>query len=340
MTRYSSLLKFVDLFSAQKVGVLGDVMLDKYVWGRTTRISQEAPVPVVQVKRCSSVPGGAANVARNVLSLGSGAELFGVVGKDSDGHELCEHLRKAGVDVSGVLEVSGRPTTVKTRVLSGNQQVVRVDYEETEPVSVSIRRRMRKVVEERLSSQRFGALILEDYAKGLLGKDFMQEIIDFASLQGIMTTLDPHPNNAFNVKGLTLMTPNRSEAFALAGVKYTSGSGDPLKDKMLQKVAASIFRKWNPNYLLITLGGDGMALYKSDGSPAEHIPTRARQVFDVSGAGDTVMATMVLGMLAGASPMDAARIANYAAGVVVGMVGTAAIEADVLKKEIEESQGK
>ena len=334
------LFEYVDLFAKQRVGVLGDVMLDKYVWGRTTRISQEAPVPVVQVKRCTSVPGGAANVARNVLSLGGKVNLFGVLGKDADGDELRGHLEKAGASVNGLLAVAGRPTTVKTRVLAGNQQVVRVDYEETSSVSFALRRRMMAELEKTLTTGKVGALILEDYAKGLFSKNFMQSIVDYATEKGIMTTLDPHPNNAFNVKGLTLMTPNRSEAFALAGIKYTSGGGDPLKDKVLQKVASAIFRRWNPRYLLITLGADGMALFKQDGSPTEHIPTRARQVFDVSGAGDTVMATMVLGMLAGASPMDAARIANYAAGVVVGMVGTAAIEADVLKNEIIASLGK
>lgn len=328
------LVDFVDRFRSIRVGVLGDVMLDKYVWGSSNRISQEAPVPVVLVKRQSSVPGGAANVARNVLSLGGTVEVFGVTGNDAGADELIGHLKKAGAGIDGILRVENRSTTVKTRVLAGNQQVVRIDHEDTSAVTRQSRRRLRELLEQKLANHELDALILEDYAKGIFGRDFMQGIVNLASSYGVWTTLDPHPNNVFNVKGLKLMTPNRSEAFALAGIKNSSGVMPPLEDKVLLKVASSLMRRWRPQFLLITLGAQGMALFSDKAEKPIHIPTQARQVFDVSGAGDTVMATMVLALLAGAEAGDAARIANSAAGVVVGMVGTAAIEADVLKSAI------
>jgi len=291
-------------------------------------------VPVVQVRRVNSVPGGAANVARNVLSLGAHVELFGVRGEDGEGEELASHLRTAGAGLDGMLSLSERPTTVKTRVLAGNQQVVRVDREVTSPLSVAHRRELRKRVVAAMESGKIQALILEDYAKGVFGKDFMQGLVNDAAQYGVPCMLDPHPSNVFNVKGLTLMTPNRNEAFALAGKRHVQGSGQAQSDKPLLAVAEKMGRLWNPEYLMITLGAQGMAMFYRDGREPQHIPTQARQVFDVSGAGDTVMATMVLSLLAGACPMDAARIANEAAGVVVGMVGTAAIEAETLKNRL------
>ena len=331
------LIGFLDGFAKQKVLVVGDVMLDRYVWGSAKRISPEAPVPVVRVNRRNAVPGGAANVAGNIKSLGGGAEIIGVLGDDADGIELQRLLESAGVGTAGLMRLSGRETTVKTRVIAGTQHVVRIDSEDSTALSSHGRRMLRSRIEEEIASGKVGALILEDYAKGLFGKDFMQAIVNCARQHGVITMLDPHPTDSFNVKGLTLMTPNRLEAFALAGVKYVSGSGKPEEDSALLKVAAAIKPHWHPEYLLVTLGAQGMALFSGDFKTPEHIPTRARQVFDVSGAGDTVMATMTLSMLSGASAYDAARIANYAAGVVVGIVGTACIEADVLRAALKEA---
>lgn len=327
--------KIIDRFPGIPVGVLGDVMLDQYVWGNATRISQEAPVPVVFVHRRNHVPGGAANVARNIVSLNGKAVLFGVAGLDLEGNYLCESLASAGADIGGLLRVAERPTTVKTRVLAGNQQVVRIDQEDTSEISLKIRRWLKETLEQRMAEGCFKALILEDYAKGVMGRHFMQAVVDMANKYGIMTTLDPHPNNNFMVKGLYLMTPNRQEAFSLAGIRYVPGIGNPLQDKPLLQVARKLMRTWAPRYLLVTLGGEGMALFDREGGDPLHIPTRARQVFDVSGAGDTVMGTMVMALLAGAEPYLAARIANAAAGVVVGMVGTAAIERQVLLASLE-----
>ena len=331
------LLEYLDDFSKQRVLVVGDVMIDRYVWGSANRISPEAPVPVVRVNRRNAVLGGAANVAGNIMSLGGNAEIIGIVGNDSDGTELMQFLSNTGIGINGMLRLNGRNTTVKTRVIAGTQHVVRIDSEDSAPITSYDRRVLRRRIEELVSSGKVGCVILEDYAKGLFGKDFMQSIVNCARKHGVMTMLDPHPTDAFNVKGLTLMTPNRSEAFALAGVKYVSGSGEPGNDPALLKVASIIKRLWQPEYLLVTLGAQGMALFSGDFTKPEHIPTRARQVFDVSGAGDTVMATMTLAMLSGANAYDAAKIANYAAGVVVGIVGTACIGTDALRNALGEA---
>ena len=327
--------KIINAFCEQSLAVVGDVMLDKYIWGHSNRISQEAPVPVVLVKNETYVPGGAANVARNVLSLGGNASIFGIVGNDLEGTQLEQCLLEKGVETSTLLRSKNRGTTVKTRVLAGNQQVVRIDREETDDVSISERHIMLRTLETSIKSGKIKAVILEDYAKGLFSKSFMASLVLLCKKYNVMSALDPHPNNPYNIKGLTFMTPNRNEAFALAGVKYVPGCGNPLHDAPLLNVASRLMRSWHPQYLLITLGAEGMALFSEKMSIPLHIPTQARQVFDVSGAGDTVMATMMLSLMSGASPETAAKIANQAAGVVVGRVGTSAIEADVLKKAMD-----
>ena len=341
MSSIREMEKTIDGFARQSLAVVGDVMLDKYIWGRSNRISQEAPVPVVMVKDETCVPGGAANVARNIRSLGGDVGIYGIRGNDQEGVQLEACLANDGVRTETLLASKARATTVKTRVLAGNQQVVRIDRENTSDVSISERRRMLRALEEALKTGKTRAIILEDYAKGVFSKTFMEKIVGLGHKYNAMTALDPHPHNPFNIKGLTFMTPNRNEAFALAGIKYVSGCGNPLKDAPLLKVAERLMRLWRPKYLLITLGAEGMALFSDNGTGPLHIPTKARQVFDVSGAGDTVMATMMLALMAGAAPEMAAKIANHAAGVVVGRVGTSAIEADVLRSAVnEETNGR
>ena len=326
-----SLRKFVERFDALRVAVLGDLMLDRYIWGEATRISQEAPVPVVLVGRDTAVPGGAANVVRNVLSLKAGALAAGLLGDDSDGEILLGQLKEAGADVAAVHVSSEVPTTVKTRILAGNQQVVRVDREQPGRVTAALRERVLSVLSRQLADGEIAALILEDYAKGLFDCAFMEKIVALAARHNVFVTLDPHPAHAFNVRGLRLMTPNRQEAFRLAGVTYLPAEGrNPLEDKPLLAVADRLMELWAPELLLVTLGAGGMMLVDRKGGVPIHIPTQAKQVFDVSGAGDTVMATMTLALLAGAAPDVAACIANHAAGVVVGFIGTRAIRADEL----------
>jgi D-glycero-beta-D-manno-heptose-7-phosphate kinase len=325
-----NLIEFVNEFPRYCIAVLGDLMLDSYTCGRATRISQEAPVPVVLVEHENNVPGGAANVARNVLSLRGQAAAFGLTGKDLAGEQLRQLLADGGVDTAPILASAQVPTTVKTRVLAGAQQVVRIDREEPRLVTDAMRQQVLSALEAYLSSTPCNALIMEDYAKGLFTHDFMQEAIAIAAHHGIFVTLDPHPTHAFDLPGIRLMTPNRSEAFVLAGMPYTRGIGKPLEDEPLLRVGEILLAKWNCELLLITLGAEGMALFTPEHHTPLHIPTRAQRVFDVSGAGDTVMATMSLALAAGAPPREAAEIANHAAGIVVGYVGTRAIESEEL----------
>lgn len=333
----NKLLSLTERFAGLQVAVLGDLMLDRYIWGSANRISQEAPVPVVEVTRINAVPGGAANVVRNIIGLGAGAAAFGCIGNDSEGTELFNLLQKAAADTAGIIVDDERLTTVKTRVLASNQQVVRIDRECHHPINPILRNKLLNALQTSLQQKKIGALILEDYAKGIFDQDFMQTACDLARQAGIFATLDPHPTHTYPVRGLKLMTPNRSEAFTLAGLSYQPGNNNPAEDRPLLETGWSILQKWQPELLLVTLGAEGMALFQEAGRPPLHIPTQARQVFDVSGAGDTVMATMTLALLAGAAPEDAARLANAAAGVVVGYVGTTAITTETLKEKLDEA---
>ncbi len=338
-SRSNNLAAVLDALPGKRVAVVGDLMLDRYVWGKASRISQEAPVPVVRVERDTATAGGAANVARNVVGLGARAAAFGVIGRDPEGKRIHDLLRESGVDVQGVCTAPDRGTTVKTRVIAGNQQVCRIDREQVDPLPAPVREQLLDRLDEALRHDSVDAVILEDYAKGVLTRDFVADLIDRAAAAGVPVALDPHPSHPFDLPGLWLMTPNRSEAFGLAGV-YPRPARLPIhRDSALLEVGRRLREHWNPELLLITLGGHGMALFQGNGPPL-HIPTQAREVFDVSGAGDTVMASFVLALLAGADPENAARFANCAAGVVVAKVGTAAVSARELRRALQLSPGK
>jgi len=283
----------------------------------------------VVVDRETETPGGAANVTHNILGLGARVAAFGVVGADARGEALIETLRAKGAEVDGVLRAADRPTTVKTRVIANNQQVVRIDREDTSPLAPELQGRLEAQLAAAVAQGEIQALIFEDYAKGLLAAPMMQRLVDLARRHRVITVLDPHPSHPFNVTGLDLMTPNRSEAFGLAGLYYRRGVLPLEQDAPLREVSEKLHERWAPRNLLVTLGAGGMALF-SEGQPALHIPTRAREVFDVSGAGDTVTATCALALAAGATPAVAASIANHAAGVVVAKIGTVAITAPEL----------
>lgn len=315
---------FVEKFKGCRVAVVGDLMLDRYIWGKATRISQEAPVPIVTVERTTSEPGGAANVMRNLATLGAHPIPFGVIGTEEAGVELHALLDKIAFSMQGVIKDSTRRTTQKTRVLAASQQVVRIDTEDTGPLPEIYLEALIDSLRTTIRNRQLDAVIVEDYAKGIVSKDLLAEIVALGRESGIPVMLDPHPANPANVPGLTLMTPNRSEAFALAGAYYVDGRPDISNDKSLLQVVERLEGLWSPDYLLITLGAHGMALFKQ-GATALHVPTKAREVFDVSGAGDTVIAVFSLAHLAGATPEEAAIMANHAAGVVVGKVGTAPV---------------
>jgi D-beta-D-heptose 7-phosphate kinase/D-beta-D-heptose 1-phosphate adenosyltransferase len=305
-----------------RVLVVGDVMLDRYVWGHVGRISPEAPVPVVEFERESAMPGGAANVARNVHTLGAATELLGYTGKDEAGDKLRALLREQDIRCTGLLASTARTTSVKTRIIAHQQQIVRVDRETRGPVDERDTGRLLQTIEKNLSSA--DAVIVCDYGKGVVTQPLLDGVRQLCRARGVWLSLDPKPVHELSLTGLSLLTPNRKEAFELAGVSDGTRNADPLKDVNLMRVADTLLMELSPALLLITLGDQGMLLCQRGEKPF-HIPTVAREVFDVSGAGDTVIASFTLAVAAGASPIEAAIFSNHAAGVVVGKVGTATV---------------
>ena len=327
-------LEYLSGFSGARVAVVGDVMLDVYLWGQVSRISPEAPVPVVSVDRRTSCLGGASNVMRNLRTLGAAAYAYGVVGDDEAGRELADNLKEFGVFDDGIIIDSSRRTTEKKRIVAGSQQLLRVDTEDTFEVDNSIRKRLVEKVISRIRAGELDAVIFEDYNKGLLSAWILNEIICEAKKHGVITALDPKPGSLEPVKNLSVMKPNRVEAFALAGIADDGAMIDVRNNTLLHTVADKLLDIWEPELLLLSLASQGMALFRK-GREVEVIPTRAREVFDVSGAGDTVTATYTVSAISGAPARIAAEIANRAAGIVVGKVGTAPIMFDELKKSFD-----
>jgi len=321
------LQKLLSRFPKQRILVAGDVMLDRFLWGKVSRISPEAPVPVVEVSRESCFPGGAANVARNLRAMGAGVHILGVLGNDSAGEQLREALDQQGVDTDGLIVDADRPTTLKTRIVAHNQQVVRFDHERKEPIAPMIERQLLETFAAHLKD--VSAIIFEDYAKGVLSQKVLNHMQRLAHKEGKLTAADPNSRRLLRYSGLTVVTPNRSEAFAAAGVPANEPADEVLRDEMLLQVGKTLLRIWKPENLLITLGEQGMCLFRPREVP-HHIPTVAQEVFDVSGAGDTVIAALILALAAGANPVEAAEISNHAAGVVVGKIGTATCSPDEL----------
>lgn len=316
------LKELIRKFPDVRVAVVGDLMLDTYTWGRASRLSPEAPVPVVQSLRTTSCLGGAGNVMRNIVSLGGQALAFGITGQDSSAEELRSQLASCGIDQTGVLTDPGRPTICKQRIMAGSQQLLRLDYEDPAPISDSLRLELYEKVKKCLEEEEVHALVLEDYAKGLFSQEFAQKLVDLAVEKGIPAILDPNPKNPMRLKNLTLMKPNRAEAYEFAAMRNPTENA---KLEELQKVAEKIRKEWQVKYLLISLAEQGMALFMPGGE-LHHIPTRAKEVYDVSGAGDTVIAASTLALCAAPDePALAAELANFAAGIVVGKLGTAAV---------------
>ncbi len=305
-----------------RILVVGDVMLDQFIWGHVRRISPEAPVPVVDYDRESCMPGGAANVARNLTSLASRCDLAGVIGRDEYGRVLQRLLREDKVDCDALVTLRHRPTSVKTRIIAHRQQLVRVDRETTDEVDNRTTQQVLSSIETRLHDCQ--AVIVGDYGKGVVTQELLDHLKETCRTRGLWLSLDPKPVHQLNLTGLSLITPNRKEAFELAGIVDSGQRCEPLKDGKLLQVSELLLSKLQPALLLITLGDQGMLLCGRGQQPF-HIPTVAQEVFDVSGAGDTVIASFTLAIAAGASPIEAAIFSNHAAGVVVGKVGTAVV---------------
>jgi D-beta-D-heptose 7-phosphate kinase/D-beta-D-heptose 1-phosphate adenosyltransferase len=316
----------------QRLLVIGDVMLDEFVWGKVSRISPEAPVPVVEVQSESSYPGGAANVARNLRPFCKSVQISGVVGRDSHASRLKDLLAEEQIETDGLIETSDMPTIVKTRIIARQQQVVRVDREKRRAVTRAALDAACEQIRSLLPD--VDGVIFEDYGKGFLTQAFIDQVSDMAAQAKKILTADPNPGNPLHWKAITTLKPNRSEAFAMAG-KADHGAADaPLSDQPLLDTGRHLLEKFRIPSLLITLGEHGIILFDHD-HPPYHTPTRAQEVFDVSGAGDTTIALFTLSLCAGATMQEAAEIANHAAGVVVGKLGTATLTPQELLASFE-----
>jgi len=303
--------------------VVGDVMLDQFIWGRVSRISPEAPVPVVDFERENFMPGGAANVARNLTALKASADLLGVIGRDEAGKKMTSLLEEQHVCCDGLLQHFDRTTSIKTRIIAHQQQVVRIDRETRDDLDEMASRRLLEIVATKLPPA--DAVIVGDYGKGVVTQGLLEAIKKLCRARGIWVSLDPKPVHRLGLSNLSLLTPNRKEAFELAGLAESAvRTTNPLNDANLLWVAEKLLGELQPALLLITLGDQGMLLCQRRQRPY-HIPTVAQEVFDVSGAGDTVIASFTLAIAAGASPVEAAIFSNHAAGVVVGKIGTATV---------------
>jgi len=306
----------VSQFSKARILVVGDFILDEFIWGSVSRISPEAPVPVVKVDRESFMPGGSLNVAHNVSTLKGKVLPVGVVGKDLYGRMLTKAMRREGIDTGGVVYDKNRPTTLKTRVIAHNQQVVRFDRESSGEISGVDQKALIKFINSKLKS--IDVIIIEDYGKGVITPALLKEVIRIAKASKVQVVVDPKEKHFDNYKGVTALTPNRFEAYGAVGL-------DPQDKTPIEKVAKKILTQLKAECLLMTLGEEGMAVCESSGK-IHRIPTAAQEVFDVSGAGDTVIAVFALALASGAQFIEAATLANWAASVVVGKLGTATLD--------------
>ncbi len=333
MLTASSARNAIDRMAKSRVLVIGDVMLDHFIWGAVRRISPEAPVPIVEVTKETTFPGGAANVARNLSAFTPYAFLMGRVGKDSAAGELKRLLNAENVNTDPMLESDTLPTIAKTRIIARQQHVVRVDRETIEKLSCEelslISQRLQNMLPE------LDGIIIEDYGKGFVTQAFADQVLGLCKAAGKLVTVDPSPRNPLSWHGASLVKPNRLEAFAAAGIQDHRSPGPPLEDKRLLEVGEQLLDQWAVGKVLVTLGEQGMILFQRDIAP-HHIPTRAREVYDVSGAGDTAIAFLTLALTAGLSAEDAAGLANHASGIVVGKLGTARVMKDELLQAFED----
>jgi len=315
----------ISRFEDVTILVVGDIILDEFIWGKVSRISPEAPVPVVEVQKETVLLGGAANVVNNILSLGGRSLICGVIGDDESGKKLLGILQANGISSDGIIVQKDRRTTLKTRVVADRrQQVVRFDRENNEQLDQKLRERLLHYVRAHLGE--VDSVILSDYGKGLLSEDLIRGINESARGEGRMVVVDPKMDNFDFYKDITLITPNKFEAEIASGVKIVD-------EESLNRAGEKLLDRFRSQAVLITLGEEGMALFER-GKHAINIPTVAKEVYDVTGAGDTVVAVIALARAAGASFGEAAKIANYAAGIVVGRRGTATVSPDELKEAI------
>lgn len=312
--------ELLERMRGKRILVVGDIMLDKYVVGNVDRISPEAPVPVVHVMDEYSRPGGSANVALNVQALGGNGILSGIMGRDSAGDDMLALLTQESISVEAVVISDDIKTIVKTRIIAERQQIVRVDREDSSDAIQGMIPELCAEIDEMIS--KVDGVVVEDYGKGCITQRVADLIIVAASKAGIPVGLDPKDNHDLDISHITIATPNYKEACAAAGLCTEVLTDTEETDRHLMEVGKTLQERWQTELLVITLGAHGMYLLAKDSKP-KVIPTQAREVFDVSGAGDTVIATAVLALAGGASHEEAASLANIAAGIVVAKLGTA-----------------
>jgi len=318
--------KIIKKFSEVRILVVGDVMLDRFIWGDVSRISPEAPVPVVVVDQETFLLGGAANVVNNIHSLGGKASLCGVIGDDEMGQKVIQRLGEMGIERSGVSIELGRQTTVKTRIIAHHQQLVRIDRETTQHPKVSTLRSLSDYLKR--SIKNYDGVILSDYGKGLLTRSLVRDVIRKAGEAAKFVMVDPKIKNFFFYRGATVVTPNTGEASSASRISITD-------ETSLDRAGRILLKRLKCDALVITRGEDGMAIFEPHQKPFL-VPTEAKEVYDVTGAGDTVIGTMALALGAGASIRRAAELANHAAGIVVGKVGTATVDQKELTSAMKE----
>lgn len=319
------LKKVITHFNKASILVVGDLMLDEFIWGKVSRISPEAPVPVVWATSESVMPGGASNVANNIRSLGGEVYLAGVIGNDDKGRLLLEELSRRKVNTDGIIRDSERPTTLKTRVIAHSQQVVRIDKEKVADIDGNAVEKILDFSKEIIGN--IDAVVIEDYGKGVIVPQLLSPLIKLAKKHGKIITVDPKENHFPMYKNVTAITPNYHEAAKAVGMR--ADGGEPIEE-----IGKKLLKRLNCEVALVTLGENGMCVFEKSGKVTK-IPTVAQEVYDVSGAGDTVISAYTLALSSGAKTIEAAHIANCAAGIVVGKVGIAVTTQDELIDKIK-----
>jgi len=320
----NKLLKVLGNFKNKRILVIGDIMLDKYIWGDVSRISPEAPVQVVNVLKETYEAGGAANVANNIAALGGKAFMVGMAGNDEPKKILLEELEKKGIDVQGIFLDRDKPTTQKIRVLGRSQQLLRVDYEKKEHVHKDIEDSIIRFLEKTIKD--IDIVAISDYAKGVITHEVCGKAIEMAKKCNKSVIVDPKPKHKHLYSNVDLITPNNAEAVEMTGIEDGN-------EEAIAEIGGGLLRYLNSN-VLITRGEKGMSLFEKDGS-VTNIPAKAKEVYSLIGAGDTVVATIALAVASGADLKEAAFLANIAAGIKVGKIGTASVSVEEIRKELE-----
>jgi rfaE bifunctional protein kinase chain/domain len=318
--------ELIEKFSSVKVLIVGDVMLDRYWWGSVSRISPEAPVPVVRLERTSTAAGGAANVAANVVGLGAEAFMVGLIGEDVEGKILADKLESSNISPDYLISLKNRRTSVKTRIIAHSQQVVRVDNEHLAPISTAEAEKVFRDIENIFDES--DIVIISDYAKGLLVETLLSRLITKCGTEQKKILVDPKGKDYAKYKGATVLTPNQKEATEACGF-------EDFEENSVEKAGQTLLEKLSTDSILITQGEKGMTLFQNNGE-VHRFDALARNVYDVTGAGDTVIATLAVAIGAGLNFVEAAGIANIAAGLVVEQIGTTAVTSEMLESALAE----